>query len=258
MPVIAVFNQKGGVGKTTTTLNVGAAILARHPQTLLIDSDPQSSLTVALGIRNVPATDSLYAFYKDAKPLADLVQAPAAGLRVVPASLDLSKIETMHSADASISRRLKEGVNGSLAQQNTPILIDCCPMLGVLTLNALIAADHVLLPVAADFLSLEGANKLHAALAVLETRLQKRFVRRVVITRFDSRRKLSHDIRQQLHARFGKDLCETVIKETVGLAESPANGKHIFAYAPGSRGAADYQALTDELEAGHFFSQKAE
>ena len=254
VPVIAVFNQKGGVGKTTTTFNIGAALAPKYPQSLLVDVDPQSSLTLAIGARNVSAASSLYAFFKDATPLAQLVQTQPSGLRLIAASLDLSKVEALHGSDAAISRRLKEGIEGSLVPGNSPILIDCCPMLGVLSLNALIAASHVLLPVSADYLSLEGAAKLQSALDVLEKRLDKHFVRRVVTTRFDARRRLSFEIYRRLQERFGTSLCETVITESVSLAESPMHHKDIFAYAPGSQGAVDYAALTEELEAGNFFS----
>jgi chromosome partitioning protein len=253
MPVIAVFNQKGGVGKTTTTLNVAAALLRRQQHSVLIDADPQAGLTVALGLRNVPASSSLYAFFKDSKPLSGLIRPQASGLRLIPASVELSKIEALHGGDAAISGRLKEGIEYDLVPTNSPILIDCCPMLGVLALNALIAADRVLLPVSADFLSLESASKLGSALEVLETRLKRQFLRRVVVTRFDARRRLSYGIYQELQARFGQSLCRTVISESVSLAESPMHGKDIFAYAPASQGAADYEALTDELEGGNFF-----
>jgi chromosome partitioning protein len=253
MPAIAVFNQKGGVGKTTTALNIGAALVNRGREPLLIDLDPQSSLTLSRGLRNVAANSSLYAFFNDAQPLTKLTLSPHAGAKIVPASIELSKIETLHGADASISRRLKQGIEREFAGADKLILMDCCPMLGVLTLNALIAADCVLLPVSADFLSLESATKLYAALGVLEKRLQRNFVRRVVVTRFDGRRRLSYDIYRELQGRYGKTLCETVISESVSLAESPMHGKDIFAYAPGSQGAVDYEALTAELDADKFF-----
>jgi chromosome partitioning protein len=253
MPVIAVFNQKGGVGKTTTTLNVGAALAKRGRAPLLIDLDPQASLTLAVGLKNITPATSLYAFFHDGQPLGKLALPTRSGAHIVPASLELSKIESFHGGDATISKRLKEGIEREFASGNKLIVIDCCPMLGVLTLNALLAADSVLMPVSADYLSLESAARLSTALGVLEKRYQRRFTRRVLVTRFDARRRLSYDIYRELQGRYGTTLCETVITETVNLAESPMHGKDIFAYAPGSQGAVDYEALTAELEAGKFF-----
>ena len=253
MPVIAVFNQKGGVGKTTTALNVGAALATRSRRPVLIDLDPQSSLSLSMGLRAVEADSSVYAFFRDGRPLSSLVRSQPSGVRLIPSSLELSKVEALHGSDPAISRRLREGIEAELALAGSLILIDCCPMLGVLTLNALIAADRVLMPVSADYLSLEGVHKLDAALGVLEQRLGKRFLRRVVATRFDARRRLSYEIHRELNARFAETMCQTVISETVSLAESPMRGKDIFAYAPHSQGAKDYRALTEELEAGNFF-----
>ncbi len=253
MPVIAVFNQKGGVGKTTTTLNVGAALLRSGAQPLLLDLDPQAHLTLVLGLRNVPADSSVYAFFEHGRGLAELTRTLAGGLRLVPASADLSKIEAQHGGDPAASSRLKSGLEAGPAHAE-PVLLDCSPALGVLSLNALVAADRVLLPVSADYLSVEGAHRLSAALDVLEQRLGKRFDRRIVVTRFDSRRRLSYEIYDMLVERFGKQVCETAIAETVALAESPMHGKDIFSYAGSSQGAADYRALTDELQAGKFFT----
>ncbi len=251
MSIVAVFNQKGGVGKTTTTLNIAAALSARGVHPLVIDLDPQASLTLAMGLRNVAREASLYAFFKDRKPLAQLIRSHPSGVELIPGSFDLSKIEALHGNDMTISRRLKEGLEGlSLSR---PVLLDCSPALGVLSLNALLAAERVLMPVAADFLSLEGANKLTAALDVLEARLGKRFERRVVVTRYDARRRLTAEIYRTLEQRFGTRLCRTVIKENVALAESPMHGKDIFAFSASSQGAQDYRALTDELEAAGFF-----
>jgi len=251
MSIVAVFNQKGGVGKTTTTLNVAAALAARERHPLVIDLDPQASLTLALGLRNVAREASLYAFFKDGRPLAELIRPHPCGVELIPGSFDLSKIEALHGSDMTISRRLKEGL--AVLASGRPVLLDCSPALGVLSLNALLAADRVLLPVAADFLSLEGANKLTAALDVLQAKLGKRFERRVVVTRYDARRRLTAEIYRTLQQRFGERLCRTVIKENVALAESPMHGKDIFAFSSSSQGAQDYRALTDELEGSGFF-----
>jgi chromosome partitioning protein len=132
------------------------------------------------------------------------------------------------------------------------VLIDCCPALGVLSLNAVIAADRVLIPVAADPLSLEGVERLDVALNALERKLNRRIERRVLLTRFDGRRRLSYEIFDRLQQRFGKRLCNTRIVENVSLAESPGKGLDIFTYAPGSTGARDYRMLTNELLACGF------
>jgi len=142
---------------------------------------------------------------------------------------------------------LKQGLGEELSLTGAPILIDCCPMLGVLTLNALLAADKVLIPVSADYLSQHGVHRLDSALNVLEKKLQRKFERRIVVTRFDSRRKLSFDIYDQLRERYGSLLCKTRIGETVALATSPMHGLDVFAYAPNSPGAVDYKALAKEL-----------
>jgi chromosome partitioning protein len=126
-------------------------------------------------------------------------------------------------------------------------------MLGVLTLNALLAADRVLIPVSADFLSQQGVHRLDAALNVLEKKLQRKFERRIVVTRFDSRRKLSYDIFDKLKERYGSQVCSTRIGENVALAASPMHGLDVFAFAPHTPGAADYKALTLELVKSGFF-----
>lgn len=160
----------------------------------------------------------------------------------------------MFGSDPKAATLLRQGLREDLALTGAPIMIDCCPMLGVLTLNALLATDRVLIPVSADFLSLQGVHRLDSALNVLEGKLNRKLERRIVVTRFDSRRKLSYDIFDKLRARYGELVCSTRIGETVALAASPMHGKDVFEYAPHSPGAADYRALTQELWDSGFFA----
>jgi len=250
--VVAVFNQKGGVGKTTTTFNIAACLAASQHPPYLIDTDPQAHLTVAFGVRHIPAERSLYSFFQQGTPLENLMLTQPSGIRLVPSSPELSKIDALFGNDPSIAKRLKDGIDKVIANARINVLIDCCPMLGVLTLNSLLAADRVLMPVSADYLSLESIHKLKLALDVLEQRLKRKFHRKVVVTRFDGRRKLSHEILRRLNEAFGEQVCRTVIKENVHLAESPMHAKDVLAFAPWSQGAADYRALTEELEQCNF------
>ena len=254
MSVIAVFNQKGGVGKTTTTFNLAAALARAGRTPVAIDLDPQSHLSLAAGVRNVPSAESVSAVFQHSVPLAQLEQNVAPGIRLVPASLDLSKIDSLYGADVSMTRKLKAGIEEAGWTDTPNVLIDCCPMLGVLTLNALIAADRVLIPVSADYLSLQGVHRINAALDVLQRKLGRTFVRRVVVTRYDARRKLSFRIYREVQETFGPIVCETRIHESVSLAESPMHAKDIFAFAPSSQGATDYRMLREELDSTGFLA----
>lgn len=254
MAVIAVFNQKGGVGKTTTCLNVTSALNRVQRNPIALDMDPQGHLTLASGASRVVGDAGMASFFKHKTPLAQLLRDTSAGWQIIPASLELAKIDALLGSDPKAATLLKQGLREDLALTGAPIMIDCCPMLGVLTLNVLLAADRVLIPVSADFLSLQGVHRLDSALNALETKLNRKFERRIVVTRFDSRRKLSFEIYDKLRERYGDLLCKTRIGETVGLATSPMHGKDVFSFAPHSPGAADYRALTQELLDAGFFS----
>ncbi|MBX3650208.1 MAG: ParA family protein [Burkholderiales bacterium] len=256
MPTIAVFNQKGGVGKTTTSLNLVAALALLRRSPAGIDLDPQGHLSLASGFRRVPDERSMFAFFAAGTPLQQLVQTLPSGWRLIPAALALSKIDALHGHDPQIAGRLKAGLP-AFAGPETPVLIDCCPMLSVLTLNALVAADRVLIPVSADYLSLQGVHRLSAALDVLEKKLGRRFERRVVVTRFDARRRIAFDVYDRLQQHFGAAVCNTRIAENVSLAESPLHGRNIFEFAPQSPGARDYRSLAQELLAAGFFDPAA-
>ena len=253
---LTVFNQKGGVGKTTTTLNLGAALSARGQSPLLLDLDAQAHLSGILApVQN--GADSLFAFYNQSRPLASLLRpvelAGRKGGRLVPAHAELLKVDSLFGKGPDILNRLREGLDALTSDgAPRPVLIDCCPMLGVLSLNGVFATERVLIPISTDHLAVRGALALENTLKALEHVLKKRVERRYVLTRFDGRRRMSHEIAEQLKARFGAELCETRIAEAVAIAESPAVGKDVFAYSPDSRGAQDYARLLEELLATGF------
>lgn len=252
MSVIAIFNQKGGVGKTTTCLNLAAAWVREGYRPLVLDLDPQSHLTLASGVVSAQGT-GMAAFFQRQAPLLSLVQAARGGWNIVPATADLSKVDALLGSDPKAATLLSRGMTAEVRQQS-PVLLDCCPTLGVLTLNALLASDRVIIPVAADFLSMQGVQRLEAALQVLERRMRWAYPRRIVVTRFNPRRKLSFEVDRQLRERYGDQVCRTRISENVALATSPMLHQDVFAYAPQSGGAADYAELARELGASGFLA----
>ena len=259
MTRLAVFNQKGGVGKTTTTLNLAAAVARRNLRPLLVDLDAQAHLSQILGPVE-RSEDSVFAYFSDFRPLGDLArpvalaQAREAGGDLVPAHSELMKADSMFGKGPRVLYRLKEGLDAYLGGETDgrAVFIDCCPMLGVLALAGVFAADKVLVPISADYLAVKGAYALENTLKALEHVLKRRVERRYLLTRFDTRRKMAHEIDSSLRERFGAELCVTHIAESVGLAESPFHRRDIFAHDPKSRGARDYEALLEELLAAGF------
>lgn len=248
MSRIAVFNQKGGVGKTTTVLNLAAGSYRQGSRPLLIDMDPQGHLTQMHKDPPDTAGKSLFGFYQDNKPLQQLqIEWDHIG-KLIPSHRELIKVDSIFGKGPTILNRLKLGLETLEKETSTAnVLIDCCPYLGVLSLNAIFAADIVLIPIASDFLSLQGAQKVEQTLQSLEPVLKKRINRRYLMTCYDRRRGMTFEVHSQAKENFGEELFETVISENVAIAESPQYKKDVFRYNSSSSGAQDYDTLLEEL-----------
>jgi len=243
--IISLCNQKGGVGKTTCTLNIGAGLQHAGKKVLLIDLDPQAHLTYCLGIAAHDLDKTIYDIFKKGAALKD-VAIGRNGLQVIPSSLDLAGIEMEMAGIPGREFLLKEFLDQGQAFDY--ILIDCPPSLGLLTLNALTAAREIYIPLQTEFLALKGMSKLLETIDAVKKRLNKELeITGIIATRFDARKKLNKGIVDTITERFGKKLFKTLIRENISLAEAPGYGQAIFEYAPKSYGAQDFQALAKEI-----------
>lgn len=245
MRIIAMINQKGGVGKTTSAVNIGAGLAESGRKVMLIDLDPQAHLTYSLGITadELPAT--IYELLKGEAKL-DKVAIDHHGMTVLPASIDLSAAEIEFSTEVGREAFLKSVIAG--AGKYDYVLLDCPPNLGLLTLNALTAAKEVMVPLQAEFLSIKGLSKLMQMVDKVTSRVNPELkVSGIIATLYDQRLRLHNEVFENLKDHFGELLFKTFVRRNVALAEASSFGQTIYQYAPRSYGAADYRALCQEI-----------
>lgn len=245
--IIAVVNQKGGVGKTTTAVNTAAALAKAGKKVLLIDFDPQGHSGEYLGVRSKVKQNILDVMEKEVSPKAAWQPCYIKNLWLLPSNLNLGK----YNQNSPVGRQfiLRDVLDSDATDFFDYIIIDCQPSLSLLTLNALTACDYVLLPVQAEFLALDGLSQLIVTLKEIQTKLHPKLqVLGVVLTMFDKRNKLSFEVQAELQKNFGSDMFDVAIPRSVKLAESPSFSKSIFDYAPGSTGAEAYTQLAVEID----------
>lgn len=246
--VIAITNQKGGVGKTTTAINLGAALAVSDVKVLLIDADPQGNTTSGLGIQKTPGLTTIYDVLVDGREIEQAIcHTSMEGLDVLPADKNLIGVNLQLVGVDARESILRHRLSSVLAQYQF-ILIDCPPALDLLTLNALMAADSVLVPIQCEFFALEGVSELMDTI----DRIRDSFghplrIEGILLTMFDDRTNLARQVAADLREFFTGDVFKTVIPRNIRLAEAPSHGKSILAYDPGSRGSEAYIQLAKEV-----------
>jgi chromosome partitioning protein len=256
--VLVVANQKGGVGKTTTTVNVAAALALHGLRVLVIDLDPQGNASTALDVDHSDGTPGVYEALIDGVPLQNLVVAgPLQHVQVVPASIDLAGAEIELVSVDQRESRLRQSLRAHLAsseQQQQPVdyvLIDCPPSLGLLTLNALVAADEMLIPIQCEYYALEGLGQLVRNVELIQQHLNPGLrLSSILLTMVDARTRLSAEVAAEVRRHFGERVLRTVIPRSVRLSEAPSHRQTVLSYDASSPGALSYLEAAREIVLG--------
>ncbi len=246
-PVVSVVNQKGGVGKTTTAINLAAALAETGHPVLLIDLDPQANSTSGLGLDSARARLNVYHLLTGEATVAQVAQPTGVkGLALVPSHIDLAGAEielaTMEDRERLLRKALEQKVDADI------VIIDCPPSLGLLTLNALVASTSMLIPTQCEYFALEGLRHLMYTHQLVRSRLNPHLaIAGIVMTQFDARTTLAWDVVQAVRRQHPHHVLDTVIPRNVRISEAPSHGKSVLEYDPTCRGAAAYRALAKEL-----------
>jgi chromosome partitioning protein len=249
--IIAIANQKGGVGKTTTTVNLGAALAELDYRVLVIDLDPQGNATTGLGVEARNFEHSMYDVIMRDLPLEDAIEPTSVkNLFVAPATIDLAGVEIELVPAFSRELKLKRAID-SVVDDFDFVIIDCPPSLGLITVNGLAAADEVLVPIQCEYYALEGLSQLLRNVNLVSTNLNQTLeVSTIVLTMYDARTRLSVDVANEVREHFSERVCRAVIPRTVRLSEAPSFGQPITVFDPTSRGAVAYRELAKEVSNG--------
>ncbi len=246
--ILAIINQKGGVGKSTTAVNLAAALGAAGKEVLLVDLDPQGNATSGYGIDKRDIDQCVYNVLLGETPVEDVILAQVgSGVDVLPSTISLAGAEVELVNEMARENRLKTAL-GSLRGRYDYILIDCPPSLGLLTINALVAADKLLIPIQCEFYALEGVTKLLDSMKRVKSVLNPSLdIYGIVLTMYDARTNLSKQVVDEVRSFFGDTVFETVIPRTVKLSEAPSYGQPILDYAPENKGSEAYNELAQEV-----------